>query len=133
MKRLLLIIILLASTICSSAYALDPASYDLNIQANEDYRLTIVMKNMSGNPVNLSGYSYKAQGKTTAADAVPFVNFSSVITDAAAGKVVVSLSKAQSAVRANKQGYWDLLQTAPSGLVSYYLKGILKFIATVTR
>ena len=47
--------------------------------------------------------------------------------------MVVSLSKAQTTKNANWSGYWDLRQTDPAGLVSYLVKGVLKFIATVTR
>ena len=126
-------IVFLLLTLTVPALALDPASYDVSIQAGEDYRLTLVMKNMSGHPMNLTGYRYKAQGRTTADAAQPFVNLSSNVTDPANGKVVVSLSKAQTTRNAGKAGYWDLQQTDPGGLVSYLIKGVLKIVATVTR
>lgn len=135
---------LLLASLAASGHAADtigndPWPVDLSVQAGEDFRARLTMRTYStvhdktGRVMNLTGYSFRAQAGASAPTAAPFATFSTVIVDPAAGRVDLSLSKGQTAKHAGKSGFWDLLQTEPGGAVRYLMKGLVKFLPTVSR
>ncbi|MBT0665743.1 hypothetical protein KI809_15645 [Geobacter pelophilus] len=129
--RLIIIAILLMIAI--PAQALDPGQFDITVYANEDYRLNLT-HTANGVPVNLTGYSFKLQAQAKKGPgAAVLVNFSSAVTDAAAGQTSHWLSRRATAANSNAAGIYDLMQTAPDGTVTYRMRGAIKFLETVTR
>lgn len=121
MKTALITIIL---TLATAALAFTPGTYDQAIQAGEDYRLTLSLKDSGGTAMNLTGYSYAAQLRATqATTGTLYANYSASVTSAVGGTVAVSLSKAQTSNLAGKTGYWDLKQTDSGGKATYVLAG----------
>lgn len=149
MKRKLAIIIMAFSLLSSAliAHALEPAVYDFSMQAGEDFTLRLGLNACADNPPpvtpdkckawapqNLTGYSYKAQFRSAPyPGGQVFSTYSSIIVNAATGRLDVKLSRRQTVVHDNKQGIWDLQQTDPAGLISYILKGKTKVDPTGTR
>jgi hypothetical protein len=114
--------------------AFDPATYNLTIQAGEDFRLVLTLKDATGTVQNLSGYSYKSQYRSAAAPSgTIYATYSCSVLSPTAGTVSVRLSKAQTTALTGTQGVWDLLQTDSGGADSYLLKGKALVQPTVTR
>lgn len=132
MKRLVTLMIVALFCVAGNAEALDPGVYDITVQEGEDYVLNLTHK-ANGLPVDLTGYSFRLQGKRTLASPVAFVTFSSAIVNPTAGQTRHWLTRAATRDRANTAGVYDLMQTAPGGAVSYPMKGTIKFMETVTQ
>lgn len=100
-----------------------PEVLDLALYAGDGFRITLLCKNSAGIPVDMTG-SVSAQIRTSPlATGAPIVTFSSNVTDAYQGIVILSLTGVQtralmddpSASPNNKfVGVWDL-QWSPSG------------------
>lgn len=129
MKLVLAILLLIAAVV--PAQALDPGQYDITVYANEDFRLNLTHTS-SGQPINLTGYSFKLQAKKTPTAPV-FCTMSSSIVNAAAGTTTHTLSRRYTAAIANTAGVYDLLQTAPDGTTSYRMQGKIRVLETITR
>jgi hypothetical protein len=150
LKRKLFIFLAAFFSLLSSvlvSFALDPAAYDFGMQAGEDFALQLTLNQCADNPPpvtpdkcrtwtpqNLTGYSYKSQFRSAPYPAGQvFTTYSSVVVNAATGRLDIRLSRQQTATHDGKQGYWDLQQTAPDGKVSYLLTGKTRVHPTVTR
>ena len=133
MKRLLLIVAALCCVV-ATAWALDPALYNITMQAGEDYRLTLVLKDAAGAVQNITGCSYRAQYRSSYAPAgTVYATYSAIVTAPATGTVSVRLSRAQTGALSGTSGVWDLQQTDSGGAVSYLMKGSATVAPTVTR
>jgi len=54
MRRLQITLVTLITFITLTAYALDPAIYDISMQAGEDFRLQLTLKGSNGIPHSVS-------------------------------------------------------------------------------
>jgi hypothetical protein len=127
----LLIILILSSGI---AFALDPAVYDFGMQAGEDFVLQLTLKDSSNTVINLTGNTYKSQFRSAPAPSgTVYATYSTVVVDAAAGRLDIRLSKAQTLANDTRQGVWDLQQTSSGGQITYLMKGNTRVHSTVTR
>ncbi len=135
MKRILLgIIMLLCTALPATAGVFDPLVYDINIYAGEDYILGLTLTAGNNVPVDLTGYSFRAQFRSAPAPAgAVFATFSTVVTNPTAGTLDIKLSHGWTASMAGKSGTWDLMQTDSTGAVSYILRGKALVQPTVTR
>lgn len=116
------------------AFAFDPGAYDIIMQAGEDFRLTMALKDSNGTAINLTGNTYSAQFRSAPAPAgVVFATYSASASAPASGQVTIKLSKAQTTNTSGKTGLWDLKQTDAAGSVSYLLAGKVIVKPTVTR
>jgi len=130
MKLKLTIIILLLAT---AASAFQPGTYDIIMQAGEDYVLTAVESN-NGTPINLTGNTYAAQFRSAPAPAgIVYATYSASTSNPSAGQIRVKLSAAQTLAQSGKSGVWDLRRTDAAGQVSYRLTGKCAVKPTVTR
>lgn len=130
-KFRIILLILIITAVCLPAQALEPGSFPIVIYANEDYRLNLTFKSYT-TPVNLTGYSFKLQAKK--AYGLPaFLTFSSSVTNAAAGQTSFWLTRQATAANSRASGVYDLMQTDPSGNVSYKLRGTIEIRETATR
>jgi hypothetical protein len=116
------------------AFAIDPGTFDVIMQAGADYKLTLKLTDATAQPVNLTGYGYAAQFRPTTDAAAPvFATFSTAIPTPVSGQVEVKLSRRWTSTMAGKTGVWDLQQTDATGAVSYLLRGKTVVSPTVTR
>lgn len=86
------------------------------------------------NPINLTGYTFAMQLRTTP-DAVGSVAFTCTVTDAANGVMTATLSSTNSAtLTADESYYYDVQMTDPSSNKTTIVSGITQpIIADVTR
>lgn len=116
------------------SWALDPGVFDISVQAGEDYRLQLTLKDGAGAPMNLTGYSFKAQSRQAPAPTgALYATYSTIVVSPATGRLDVRLSKTQTASNSGKSGVWDLQQTDSGGLVTYILRGKSVVMPTATR
>jgi len=128
------------------AFATDPGVFDITIQSGEDYSLALTVTTCADDPlpaksadcqvwtpVDITGNTYKAQGRKNSSDPLPFVNFSTSVTNPSAGQLSMMVSHTKTTPLVNVSGLYDLKQTTPAGAVSYLIKGVIKILATVTR
>jgi hypothetical protein len=128
MRPLLLILWLLVSV---PAFAGETA--DLVMKAGADYRASLTWTDATGTAINITGNSYAAQFRSAVYPAgTLFATYSTTITNAAAGQMRISLSRAQTAALSGKAGVWDLKQTTSGGEVKYRFGGTARVLPVVT-
>lgn len=116
------------------AQAIDPAIADLNIYAGSDYRLLLTLKDSTGKPLDLRGYSYKAQFRQAPAPTgILYATYSTAFTNISGGGLALKLSRAQTTTNSGKSGIWDLQQTDSGGMIDYILTGKVAVKPTATR
>lgn len=109
-----------------------PGNYDLSIYEGDTVKFTVTVKDSNNAAVNLTGYTAKAQLKTSYTDASP-INFVTAITSPTTGVVTISLAPATTAALDPSKSYiWDFQLTEPSGDVRTYLAGDVTVIPEVT-
>lgn len=114
---------------------------DLSIDQGSTFTLPIVLSDpVSGNPIDLTGYTAKAWVKLSYSDTTPFIVFSATIPTPTNGTVILSLTSTQTILTTpNIPGLvdsvvkcvWDLFLNQ-SGAETRILKGKISFLASVT-
>jgi hypothetical protein len=92
------------------------------MKAGADFRPTLAWADKTGHPINITGNTYQAEFRD-APEGTLFARYSTVITDAANGKMQLRLSRAQTTRLSKKTGVWDIKQTTPDGQVKYRFGG----------
>ena len=87
-----------------------PAELDLILRTGDTEQITLNLSN-EGTPVNITGRTYAAQIRPEPLSSTIIASFSCVITDAAGGVVVCTLTAAETATLAPTIGVWDLQET----------------------
>ena len=106
--------------------------YDLTIYKGRDFSMNVYFKQLSGDPVNLAGWTGKAQARESVEQTSALLfDFVVTVADAANGKVVVTVSDTKTNIVAN-MGHWDLLMTDGSGYDDSYIIGIVNLIPVPT-
>jgi hypothetical protein len=143
MKRIYVVLIALLFPVATCAAGL-PATLNLQVSAGEDFAYTVRLTSCSKyspldnscvtstTPVNLTGYVFKAQVKTTPYSQVVLANFSTSVIPSV-GQVSWYLSNITTSGLTGKTGYWDLLMKAPDDSLSYVLKGVVIFSPRITH
>jgi hypothetical protein len=110
-----------------------PSNYDLIIYEGDALRFTVTVKDSAGVPVDLTGYTAKAQLKTNFADASPVDFDCTITTPETDGVVSVYLSPATTAALTAGSSYiWDFQLTSPDSDVRTYLAGDVTVVPEVT-
>lgn len=105
---------------------------NLFIDQGSDYSATVALKNQDGTPMQLFGYTVASQFRKSYQSST-FVAFTVTITDAAQGKITLSLTDtATSGIRAGRYLY-DVEITSPSGDRKRALEGIVVLTPEITR
>jgi hypothetical protein len=103
--------------------SIQPGQHNILVQRRADYDLSLQFKDSTGANINLTGWTAYAQtwneGRTT-----KYADFSVTYTNRAAGQINISLSNTQTASLPD-QAYYDVLLEDSSGLLNYYLEGIV--------
>lgn len=114
-----------------------PGPYNFDVYAGDTKKFSVVISSgpVGGpyTPVDLTGCTVAAQIRDTAIAAQPAATITCAITDAAAGKVTLSMAPAVTATLTAGKKVWDMEVTFPSGDKYTYLKGDVTVTTDVTR
>ena len=108
-----------------------PTNVDLQIYKGDYVNLSITIKDDSGNPIDLTGLTPKAQLKYNYQDQSP-IDFECIITDAASGKIRLFLSSEVSSTLI-PGSYIDDFQLSSDFGTRTYLVGDVMVQDEVTR
>jgi len=109
------------------------AAYNLTIDQGSDFTLDLAVKE-GGSAKNLSGYSARAQMRTTKSASTVAASFTCTVTNAGAGELKMELGNATtSAISAGKY-YYDLeIYTNSNVIVQRLMEGTIILTPEVTR
>lgn len=113
-----------------------PAAHDITIYQGATLRMPL--RWLSGPagavvPVDLTGYTVRAQLRRRASSPEILATFTCVITDAADGRFELSLSAVTTAAIAARAGVYDVELVSPGGDVYRFLEGAVSISHEVTR
>lgn len=114
-------------------------NHDINLEQGASFDLSLELKDPEGTPINLTGYTFKAQGRNSPSSNNVAAEFTVTALDQTTdpGKFKMSLSAAQSAkiqlsadslsgVGHRKTSLvYDLIMTSPGGLVDRVIEGTM--------
>ena len=107
--------------------------YDIVIDQGSDFAIEIQVQQESAN-VNLSTHSARAQLRPTPTSSTKTADFTCSITNAAQGKIKMSLLNSVTANIANGKYYYDLeLVNSSDSSVTRLLEGVARVTPEVTR
>lgn len=117
-----------------------PKSYNITFVQGDTYNLRLRFKDANSDPVDITGWEFKAQVRANYDAELALAEFTYVIDDQVTntGYVDLTLSDIQTtplpvAVMPDPSGYWDLEITYPSGDVLTVMAGKVTVKAQVTR
>ena len=103
--------------------AVYPGTYNIRLQRRADYSLSLQLKDSTGAPINLTGWTAYAQAwnrdRTT-----KYADFAITYTDRPTGQIAIVLTDTQTTAFPD-ECYYDVLLENTSGLREYYLKGTI--------
>ena len=109
------------------------ANHNLTIDQGSDFAIDLVVSD-AGTVKNLTGYSARAQMRTTKSAAAVAATFSCTITNATGGTVKMELSNSTSSALSPGKYYYDLeLYTANNVIVARLIQGTVILTPEVTR
>ena len=103
--------------------AVNPGTYNFTLQRRADWSLILQFKDSSDTAIDLTGYTVYAQAWNKARS-TKYADFTVAYTDRSDGKVTISLTDAQTATFIDEL-YYDVLLEDGSGLLEYYLEGVI--------
>jgi hypothetical protein len=103
--------------------SIQPGQHNIVVQRRADYSLQLEFKDSAGAGLNLTGWTAYAQvwnqNRT-----IEYAEFAVTYTDRAAGQISLALNPTQTAGFPN-EAFYDVLLEDSSGLLNYYLEGIV--------
>ena len=109
------------------------ANHNLTIDQGSDFVIDLVISD-EGVVKNLTGYSARAQMRTTKSASAIAATFTCTVTDASAGTVKVELPNATTSAISPGKYYYDLeLYTASDAVVARLMQGTVILTPEVTR
>lgn len=119
-------------------------NYDILVEQGATFLLTITIKDTSGNPINLTGQTFRGKIKKSFTDVTAQANFTFTLANQITnpGKVTVELSATDTAgIVLNTQGTarvltvmaYDIESQDGSGVVKRWLQGLAKISPEVTK
>lgn len=109
-----------------------PAKQDIKIMRGDTEVFNITVTDDAGVAIDLTGDTFASQIRYNRDDSSIAASFTCVVTDAAAGKVTLTLSATSSAGLNAGPAYWDLQRTN-DGVVTTLVAGKCTVLADVTR
>ena len=104
---------------------------DSRVEQGTDWFLNLVISS-GGSPVDLTGFTFGAQIKKQYEDATALQVITVAITDAATGKLRLSLTDTETSALPVCKGVWDLEQLDGAGDKTRLLEGIVEITPEVT-
>ena len=105
---------------------------DISIYKGDSYTHEVRIKNSANTAINISGRTYRAQVRKTKASEVVIQNFTTSITDAANGVLIISLAASSTSNISPGIYYYDLEETNGS-IVTTLMGGKITVIGEVSR
>ena len=108
-------------------------NYDIVIDQGSDFSIEFVVA-QNGSPVNLSSHTASAQLRPTPTSSTLTATFSCTVTNAAQGKLTMSLGYALTRNVASGKYYYDLeLFNSSANSITRLIQGVARVTAEVTR
>ena len=105
---------------------------EINVEQYATFSTTVNVEDSQGSAVNLSGYSAASQLRksyySTTAN-----NFTATVTGIANGEITLSMTAANTANLTPGRYLYDLVITAPTGVKTRVVEGIVNVLAGVTQ
>ena len=105
---------------------------ELNIEQYATFSTTVNVEDTQGSALNLSGYSAASQIRKSYYSSSAN-SFSAIITGTANGEITLSMTAANTANLSPGRYLYDLVITAPSGVKTRVVEGIVNVLAGVTQ
>lgn len=103
---------------------MNPGDYNIRPQRRADFVMSLVLKDSTGTPLNITGWTVLAQvwnkERTT-----KYGDFTVSVTNAAGGAVKLTLPYTVTATLPSEARY-DVMLITGAGLREYYLQGIVR-------
>jgi len=109
-----------------------PAKQNLSITRGDTETVVITMKDSAGDPVVVTGRTYRSHIRTTKDSATTDGTFSCTVTNGPLGEVTCVMSAGSTAALTVGTHYWDFEENN-SGVVSTILSGTVSVLADVSR
>jgi len=109
-----------------------PASFPLTIRTGDTETVSVSMQTAAGAAINITGRTYQAQIRDTAASTAVIATFSCSVTDGTAGTFACTLDAATTATLTPQTAVWDC-QENTSGVITTLLAGQVWIVQDVTR
>jgi hypothetical protein len=108
-----------------------PATKNLKFMRGDTQQLNVTL-NANNAPINLEGYTFRAQIRTEKNSAIISASFTCTVPNPVNGQVVAILPAAESALLPDGVLFWDFEQTF-GGVVTTLMAGKCTVLADVTR
>lgn len=105
---------------------------ELNIEQYATFSTTVNVEDTQGAALNLSGYSAASQIRKSYYSSSAN-NFTATVTGTANGEITLSMTAANTANLTPGRYLYDLVITAPSGVKTRVVEGIVNVLAGVTQ
>ncbi len=105
---------------------------ELNIEQYATFSTTVNVEDTQGAAVNLSGYTAASQIRKSYYSSSAN-NFTATITGTANGEITLSMTAANTAILTPGRYLYDLVITAPTGVKTRVVEGIVNVLAGVTQ
>lgn len=111
-----------------------PARWNITVRKGRDFVEQYDFQNDDGTPMDLTGYTVKAEMREAPSlDSPLIVAFSVSIPTPANGQVTLSLTDIQTAALGSySKAYYDIMLTDPSGIDETYVEGTVAIKDSVT-
>lgn len=105
---------------------------ELNIEQYATFSTTVNVEDTQGAAVNLSGYTAASQIRKSYYSSSAN-NFTATVTGTANGEITLSMTAANTANLTPGRYLYDLVITAPTGVKTRVVEGIVNVLAGVTQ
>lgn len=109
-----------------------PANYPLTVRTGDTETVTVTLQDSAGAAINITGRTYQAQIRDTAASTAVLATFTCSVTNGTAGVFACTLGTATTAALAEQTAVWDCQETN-AGVVTTLLAGQVWVVQDVTR
>ena len=109
-----------------------PVDYPLSVRIGDTETVSVTLQNSTGTAIDITGRTYAAQIRETAASTSVLASFTCVLVNAANGQFACTLSASTTAGLSPQMAVWDLQETYGT-TVSTLLAGTVEINKDVTR
>ena len=110
-----------------------PAVFPLTIRTGDTETVSVQMQTAAGAAIDITGRTYQAQIRDTAASTAVLATFTCSVTNGTAGTFACTLGTATTAALSPQTAVWDCQETTAGGVVSTLLAGHVWVVQDVTR
>ena len=108
-------------------------AFNINLDQGQTYTLPIRLANVDSSPIDISGWSWKAQIKTSVESEKIEGTFTVTVLSPTQGSLAISLSSSDTYALNRQNYYYDLMGTDTSGKTLKYLEGRMFVDPTITH